>query len=95
MDLSVWGPTSLGFKGSEFRVTRLNAGGMFLVACRLQDAFRAEGNFRLTASPQTLLGGSRVVISRVISRATKHITHIRGLITPLITTHEPPSKPKP
>ena len=30
-----------------------------------------------------------VVISGVISRVT---THIRGLITPLITTHEPPSK---
>ena len=34
-----------------------------------------------------LLGGSWVVISRV----TILITHIRGLITPLITTHEPPS----
>ena len=29
-----------------------------------------------------LLGGSWVVISRVISRATILITHIRGLITP-------------
>ena len=29
-------------------------------------------------------------ISRV-SRVTRVITHIRGLITPLITTHEPPS----
>ena len=38
-----------------------------------------------------LLGGSWVVISRVISRVTIVITHIRGLITPLITTHEPPS----
>ena len=27
-----------------------------------------------------------------ISRVTVLITHIRGLITPLITTHEPPSK---
>ena len=34
-----------------------------------------------------LLGGSWVVISRV----TIHITHIRGLITLLIFTHEPPS----
>ena len=35
-----------------------------------------------------LLGGSWVVI-RVISIL---ITHIRGLITLLITTHEPPSR---
>ena len=34
------------------------------------------------------LGGSWVVISGVISRVT---IHIRGLITLLITTHEPPS----
>ena len=39
-----------------------------------------------------LLGGSWVVISRVISRVTILITHIRGLITLLITTPEPPSK---
>ena len=32
-----------------------------------------------------------VVISRVISRATVLETHIRGLITLLIITHEPPS----
>ena len=40
-----------------------------------------------------LLGGSWVVISGVISRVTVFITHIRGLITPRITTHEPPSRP--
>ena len=40
---------------------------------------------------QLLLGGSRVVVSRVISKVTILITLIRGLITPLITTHEPPS----
>ena len=40
----------------------------------------------------TLLGGSWVVIRRVIS-VTILITRIRGLITPLITTHEPPSQP--
>ena len=40
----------------------------------------------------TLLGGSWVVISRVVSRVTIAINYsIRGLITPLITTHEPPS----
>ena len=42
-----------------------------------------------------VLGGSRVVISRVINgvirRVTILITHIRGLISPFITTHEPPS----
>ena len=38
-----------------------------------------------------LLGGSRVVISTVISRVTILLTHIRGHITPIITTHEPPS----
>ena len=31
------------------------------------------------------------MISRAISRVTILITHIRGLIAPLITTHEPPS----
>ena len=38
-----------------------------------------------------LLGGSWLVISRVISRVTamSMITHIRGLIAPLVTTHEP------
>ena len=31
--------------------------------------------------------------NRVISRVTILRTHIRGLITLLITTHEPPSRP--
>ena len=39
-----------------------------------------------------LLGGSWVVISAVIIRVTVVITHIRGHKTPLITTHEPPSR---
>ena len=39
----------------------------------------------------SLLGGSWVVISRLIGKVTRIILHIRGLITPLITTHEPPS----
>ena len=46
----------------------------------------------------TLLGGPWVDTSRVISRVTLLITHIKGLRTPLITTHEPPStlgEPKP
>ena len=38
-----------------------------------------------------LLGGSWVVISRAITRVTILITLVRGLITPLITTPEPPS----
>ena len=33
--------------------------------------------------------GSWVVISRVIGKITIVITYVRGLITPLITTHEP------
>ena len=41
-----------------------------------------------------LLGGSWAVISRGIFRVTIIITHIRGLITLLITTHEPPSRPQ-
>ena len=36
-----------------------------------------------------LLGGPWVVVSRVIPRVTILITHIRGLITPLITTLNP------
>ena len=38
-----------------------------------------------------VLGGSWVVVSRVISRVTILITHIRGLITPLRNIHAPPS----
>ena len=38
-----------------------------------------------------ILGGSWVVISGVISKATIVITQIRGLITILVTAHEPPS----
>ena len=41
----------------------------------------------------SILGGSWVVISGVISRVTIVITHVKGLITPLITSHEPPSIP--
>ena len=40
-----------------------------------------------------ILGGSWVVISGVISMVTTVLTPIRGLITLLITTHEPPSRP--
>ena len=43
-------------------------------------------------SDERLLGGSWVAISEVISKVTIVTTHIRGLITLLKTTHEPPSK---
>ena len=46
-------------------------------------------------NPKNLPAGSWVVIHRVISRVTILITHFRGLITPLFTTHEPPSKGSP
>ena len=45
----------------------------------------------MRALESRVLGGSWVVISGVLSRVTILITHIGGLITPLITTHEPPS----
>ena len=38
------------------------------------------------------LGASWVIISGVIRGVTIFIVHIRGYITPLITTHEPPSR---
>ena len=40
----------------------------------------------------SILGGSWVVISRVISPLIWAITIVTLLITPLITTHEPPSR---
>ena len=47
------------------------------------------GEFGIVYS--SLLEDSWVVISGVISRATIIITPIMELISPLITTHEPPS----
>ena len=44
------------------------------------------------AEVHIVLGGSWVVISGVISRVTVMLSHIRGLITPFIATHEPPSR---
>ena len=46
-----------------------------------------EKDLQCSLSP----GGSWVLISRVISRVTILNTHIKGLITPRVTTHEPPS----
>ena len=37
--------------------------------------------------------GLGVVLSGVISRVTIVVAHIRGLIAPIRTTHEPPSTP--
>ena len=61
--------------------------------------FRVEWGLTLCAlkckafrSFQGILGGSRVIISGVISRVTVVITHTGGLIAPLRTTHEPPSR---
>ena len=39
-----------------------------------------------------LRGKTVLVISRVISSLTIIITHVWGLVTPLMATHEPPSK---
>ena len=44
--------------------------------------------------PSTLLGGSWVVTSGVISKVTILITLVGGRITPLLTAHEPPSSPR-
>ena len=43
------------------------------------------------SNERSMLGGSWLVISGVTSRVTRVITHIEGLKTPLITSHEPPS----
>ena len=53
----------------------------------------AEAGTSLTKEDRnrSVLGGSWVVISGVISRVTILITPNRGLITKLITTHEPRS----
>ena len=47
---------------------------------------------RFRISSLSVLGGSWLGISRVISRITFVITYIKGLITPFITSHEPPSR---
>ena len=51
-----------------------------MMACRIYEVFGVTWRF---------MGG----ICMVISRVAILITHIRGLITPLIATHEPPSTP--
>ena len=73
-------PTSLWFIGPGFlnQVPTLRAWNL---------GFIRVWGFR----ESTLLGGSWVVISGVISRVSILITLIRGHITPLLTTPEPPS----
>ena len=39
-----------------------------------------------------LFGGSWVAINGVLSRVAILVSDIRGLLTPLVTTHEPPSR---
>ena len=56
-----------------------------------QQAHAFGGICILSGSVGTLRGGSWVVISGVRSPLTILITLLRGLITPLKTTHEPPS----
>ena len=59
-------------------------GVCFLTLCAAQEAWLSMS--------WGVLGGSLAVISRVISRITIAITHIRGLIAPPTTTHEPPTR---
>ena len=78
-------------RASGFRVY----GFRLFMACEAKAlGFRASGPgtriARMQALKGILLGGSWVVISGVISKVTVLITHIRGLISPLITRHEPP-----
>ena len=54
----------------------------------LDSRFSSQTHCRGPLWLEALLGGSWVVISRIL----RVITHIRGLITLAITTHEPPSK---
>ena len=72
------GPRAQGFRVFLFRVQGLG--------------FRFRVRINKGTVQGSILGGSWVVISGVTSKVTIIITHIRALITPLITTHEPPSK---
>ena len=59
----------------------------------VSEFIRPEVAWNVSCLPGSdLLGGSWVVIRGVISSAPVLITHIRGLMTPLITTHGPPSR---
>ena len=58
---------------------------------RVVSGLQLAGHYLIEGSLhyRTLLGGSWVAISRVISRVTILITHIRALITPHIATLKP------
>ena len=56
--------------------------------CQILTFIRLSGLSEFKSGP-SLLRGSWLLISRVISRVTILITHIRGLIKPLITTLKP------
>ena len=53
---------------------------------------RSRRRFFNRAFIEGLLGGSWVVISGVTSKATIVTTHIRGFVTRIVSTHEPPSR---
>ena len=72
--------SNVGLKAQESGVW----GGRELCIKKLHTGHRGEA-----CAP--LLGGLWVVLSRVTSRVTILITHIRGCVTSLMTTHEPAS----
>ena len=53
---------------------------------------QAEMRFQGFGSLEFRVQGSGLVISGVISPLSRVISIVRGLLTPLITTHEPPSR---
>ena len=60
--------------------------------CSGLDCFRVWAiGFRVRVSSRHLLGGPWVVKSGVISPLTRVTSIVTLLMTPLITTHEPPS----
>ena len=79
-----------------FRIWGPGVGGFYPLRQRLNNheetLVSAKAANPVSLGVEELLGGSRVVTGRVISRVTILITVLRGLITPLITTHEPPSR---
>ena len=77
-------------QGLGFRVENLQFKSFGLAVFRLR-SYRDHGRWRWLC--KVLLGGSWVVISRVISPLIWVISIVTLLITLLITTHEPPSTP--
>ena len=76
----------------SLRVITTNYGLLRLRANTAGQAQRLSARCQdLSFLSKRLLGGSWVVISGVMSRVTIAITYIRGIISSLITTQEPPS----